>query len=417
MKKYVFLMLESTHVGGAQFYVRYKSQYLQSQGYQVFAVCISAGQKEKRVINLDLKKIVLPELMYLPHLLSEKRVRFHMDEMMRFIGWKEGDEVIIESQLVYLAVWGEELARRCHAKHVIYLLGEEISIPVGMLPFFGFKCSRKEVASIKPQNIRGLYDDNVKQSDVRHLVAYMGDVVEEYEAPSLQKVELSDVNFCVFGRLKKAYVIEASRGISQFCEEHSEKTITVAYVGDTADVGVRENVKKQYEHQPNVKIYFCGALSPVPRQMFRMFDVIVAGAGCANVAYRNGAKTVAMNVHNGGLPLGLMGYDVLKSLATEEEILHPQKPLHQLLDEILFAHYGEESFVQAKPVAALNAFDVHMEFLAQSADESTYYNWKEIKLCLKDRLIAASYRLLGGRSRATAFLQKLQKAKKKLLRK
>lgn len=414
MKKYIFLALQLTGVGGGQLYIGQKNKYLVEHGQKVFVFSINEKKESDRLCNKDIDLLTLKELGVCPQTYSKRKVKKIIDIMLETIDYVEGDEIIIESLSLVMSFWGEELAKHCNAKHIIYLIGERTNVSPGMIDYMEFKCLRKEVASINPNFIYGLYEKSrrVTIDSVAHLVAHMGDVVQDYEAPQLEKIILSDINICVFGRMSKTYVTDSVSEIILFANENSSKKLTVVYIGGGADKTIKKNLKKKYKIADNINAYFIDALSPVPKKIFSMFDVIIAGAGCASVSYRNGAKTIAMNVKDGGYPLGLMGYDMVSTLSSETT--HEKYPLSVLLKKVIFEKYGEDrQWIPPIPVASLDAFDKHIEFVNNSDLSKSYYDYDKVALSCKDKLFDILSIVLGDRAKAIRLIRKCKNRGKK----
>ena len=94
--------------------------------------------------------LVIDELDFYPTVFNQKVAIKLIEKILEEIDYKTGDEIIIESHTEYLAMWGEMIAKKINAKHIIYLLGEHFDgLSNSVLNFLDYKFKRKELACIK----------------------------------------------------------------------------------------------------------------------------------------------------------------------------------------------------------------------------------------------------------------------------
>jgi hypothetical protein len=147
-KKYILLTNAIVNLGGGQIYCNNKYKYLDSIGFETFIFSTHDG--ELCVKNLEkFLPLIIDELDFYPAIFNTKTVEKVLDSICEKIDYKQDDEIIIESHIPYLAVWGELLAKRLNAKHIVYLLGEHFDgLSNYVFEFLDFKYGRKELANI-----------------------------------------------------------------------------------------------------------------------------------------------------------------------------------------------------------------------------------------------------------------------------
>ncbi len=137
MKK-LFIMLANGIVGmgGGQMYVRNKTLYMQDKGYDPI---VYSGHTGKIIID-ELKQFeskIMPIFLSTPLVYGKQTV----ENTIAIIeaDCREYDDVIIESGIAPIALWGELIAERIKGKHMVHLLDErnDLLAPEGYLDFFG----------------------------------------------------------------------------------------------------------------------------------------------------------------------------------------------------------------------------------------------------------------------------------------
>lgn len=120
------------------------------------------------------------------------------------------------------------------------------------------------------------------------------------------------------------------KGVVEFSEKHSEDSVNFLIMGDVA---LPPHTEKMLESAPNLFVKFIPSKRPVPKAVFDYSDVVIATAGCANLSYKTGAKTISMDV-NTCLPLGVMGYTTIDSVYSSNKE-QPHYDVCNLLEDVL----------------------------------------------------------------------------------
>ena len=118
-KKYVILTRNFTGLSGNARYVNCKCKYLKEHGWDVVAIWNhNIGEVELEHVKPFVNNVVR-ELHFYPswfNRLTRKRV---INKMADIIG--TADDIVIESNKLQIAAWGEMLAKQLKAKHVVFV--------------------------------------------------------------------------------------------------------------------------------------------------------------------------------------------------------------------------------------------------------------------------------------------------------
>lgn len=304
--KYVFLLNSMGGYGGSQSYVQTKFNYLREKGWDV-QVFDSTGFANVSIVMPELKVFEgnrIQELFFNPFWLRKKKREKVIAAILDKIG--ADDRIVIESNTVSMSIWGELLASRIGAKHIVFLLSERLSITdISLYRYYKFKSLRGELFSISANAFKNLmhrfeiFEDD--EAEKYHWAAKMSVPIEDIECKELALVEKKDYNIGHFGR-RKGYFDYMLDQVSQFAIRHHDNSINFILLGDN---NIPQNLVKNLP--ANVKLTLISGRQPIPKMFFDKSDVVVATAGCAYMSFLFGAKVISMDVYN-SIPLGILGY-------------------------------------------------------------------------------------------------------------
>ncbi len=365
MKKYVFLVKGIEDLSGAPRYVNNKCHWLQERGWEVY---VFWGYDVKNVqleyvIPFDNKDFIYHELLFFPCWFSNRKRNLVIKKIANRVG--NANQIVVESNKLQLGAWGEMLAERLHAKHINFVTTEKIRIHnQDTFDFCYAKLKRDEFFTINASSVQYLFSKFVKieQPEKYYWSATPNVEVEEYNFPAFDNLPEANYTICHFGRTK-GYFSYMIKQLKDFVVQHIDKTFNVFFLGDVTDVSNIRNALKS----PNVHIAFHPAVLVVPRQVITKSDVVVATAGCANLAYRNGGKVISMDVNN-KTPLGLVGYTTL-DLNTNSGHYENNRSLLEWFQVLLI---DKISFEQLENSGVSHSFEYQMQFLSKS--DGCYYD-------------------------------------------
>lgn len=374
MKKYVFLTCGVFGVGGGQLYIANKTDYLTKRGYEVHTVSSSVfsigGVLVYQKLNLA-KNHILTDLRYAPDVYSRKRQDANIEKLIASLELGEADEVILESNYLDGAIWGERAAARIGAKHVVFSVSEHNAADAYMLEFLEFKFRRGELATISKNSFENILGTSsvITEQGLPLLRAYLGDAIEDVPCAALEKVQKGDFNVCIMGRGEKRYVEYACLSLAAFCEKHPSFRFSVVLIAEFRDAGKEQAIREAFGAASNVQFYHLGYLSPIPTALMRFFDLYIGGAGCASLFYRQKALTLAMDLYN-DRPLGFMGYDVYATNVISAE----DASMDACLEDAFFQkEYLKKEYRPAPVMSADEAFSYHDTFLEGGSREHAYF--------------------------------------------
>lgn len=311
MKKYVFITQSISGITGNQRYVNNKTRYLRENGWDVVVLWnynISPVVLE-HVKCFDDQKYIHHELKFYPSWYTERQRNKVVDRLAAVVG--RADQIVVESNKLELGAWGELLAQKLRCKHINFVTSEHIKLHnTESFDFYYKKLLRQEFFSINEAQALNVFSNfiQLEQPEKYYWSASMGVEVEEYDFPDFDHMPRADFTITHFGR-EKGYFPYMLEELCSFIIQHQDNTFNVFFLGDlNNEEKIRETLNID-----NVNL----SISPknitiIPRQIFVKSDVVIATAGCANIASMNGGKVISMDV-NRNVPLGLLRYTTLDS--------------------------------------------------------------------------------------------------------
>ena len=373
--KYVFLTNSMGGYSGGPTYVRNKLLYLKEHGWDVI-VFDSTGFGNAKIQLYDFKCFEnnrYQELFFNPFWLRKSRREKILSEIISKI--RNDERIVIESNTVAMSLWGELISSRIDAKHIIYLLSEKLTVSdKSLYNFFKFKAARKELFSISVKAYTKLLSrfENVSDASQHYWTASVFVPIEDVECTELEHVKKADYNIGHFGR-RKGYFDEMFKGVADFANKNKDKSVNFILLGDAEITAEQKNTLPS-----NVNIYQLKARQPIPKMFFDKTDVVIAVAGCASIAWVNGAKVISMDVYN-KTPLGVMGYNTKDSNIRSKDNKY-SKSLSETLDDVLVNRlYDTAPQMEIKP--SNKGYDYQVEFV--TPPDKHYYNVQGVILPIR----------------------------------
>ena len=347
--KYVILTYQMAGFTGAPSYINNKVKWLKERGVDTVVFDNYGGLFINKEIVLEYllpyKNNRMLELFFPPSYFTKRQRTRIIERLLMAVG--DAEDCVVESNSPRLALWGELLAERLGAKHLILNVGEQLSIHNNEeFGFLDFKLNRHELFTIKPQTIinmfkgyRTISDDEAQNA---FFAASMGVKAEDVPMPELDDLPEAKYIILSFGRYK-TYFENMVKGVVEFSEKHSEDSVNFLIMGDVA---LPPQTEKMLESAPNLFVKFIPSKRPVPKAVFDYSDVVIATSGCANLSYKTGAKTISMDV-NTCLPLGVMGYTTIDSVYSSNKE-QPHYDVCNLLEDVLVHRLfdGEQKMIK-----------------------------------------------------------------------
>lgn len=310
MKKYIFLTYTISGYSGNPRYVNNKCRLLKEKGW---AVDVFYGYNLYEVdlehlLSFDGRKYAFHELFFYPSWFSNRRRNAVVNKIAEQIG--AADHIVIESNGLQLSAWGELIAKKLNAKHIVFITAEKVRINNrDAFEYYYSKLKRGEFFTINIPSVSYFFSKYkpINQLENYYWSASPGVEVKRVSFPLFDGLPPADFTISHFGRTK-GYIKYMLDEFYDFASNYPSKSFNFFFLGDLSNIS---EIKKRLS-LPNVRVTFHPAVEIVPLQFITKSDIIVATAGCAKIASRNGGKVISMDVDN-CVPLGLLGYTTTDS--------------------------------------------------------------------------------------------------------
>lgn len=320
MKLYIFITTSLKVAGGSQCYTAAKAQYLEEEGWKTLVFFQDDHQRNhkcligylNKFLDCDTTGISNPPFIY-PDWLRNKI----LSKMIKIIGdYKLYDQIIIESHENAYSQWGEILASKINAKHFVFLMNERFRGPNmeydKKIEYYFFKYNRKEIISGKV-GISKLFEGYVylENEDLPDYLELDESPIQDVPNERVNNIARCDWNICYIGRGNKSYVPFILNDIGRFAGDYPEKTIQLISI---SDLNIhRQTIKSILSDNNNLSICELGYLHPIPTNLFKKIDVVIAGAGSARHSCEEGAIVIVADTET-KMSNGILGYETLDSV-------------------------------------------------------------------------------------------------------
>ncbi len=401
MKKYIIMTYDFSGLGGAELYVRDKQEYMLDKNWKVFLLCGGKAKTPEEIYITDLQRYsegVFSFLNYYPVYFS-KRIRMrYVDKICDHIGYIDGDEILIESNNLKVACWGEMLAQKCHGKNFCYILNENFH--GDCLDFMNFKHLRNELAGTYDDSLIKMFDGykNIPPNERYYLTATNSQVVKDIPYDKLPSKKNYDWVIGSIGRLEKPYVRWMIKAVNNFAKKYCHKKILLILVASDENNKTKLMIKDEVTSS-NLEIMVTGVLFPIPKVIFAYVDLFISSATSAQISASEGTPTITVD-GNDYKGIGILGY------TTSEDLYHSSKKdifeIDELIEQVLIHNVCDSIPFDPNLVWLFkqkdwkNILDAHLDLINRSASEKQYYdlnsrfitNYKHILLnCILYRIL------------------------------
>ena len=384
MKFYLFLTSLIKNIGGGHIYTVNKIKYLESKGFMV-----DFYHADIRHGGIVINDLVSYEnncdfhLQYPPYIFSKKTQKNIVDAICEKIP-KDCGEIIIESQTIICATWGELVANQLKAKHFIFLLSEHHNLHnEDIFEFFKYKLNRGELAGIQkkslPMLFKGWYE--LRENEKYFLLAHCYNSLKNIPYSEIKKVPKSDYTIGSIGRIDKLYMIKILQLINVFAKNHPDKTFTLLIIGGSSNKNDTKKIYKIFKNTDNFKVFITGLIYPIPVELVLIPDVFVSTSGSCRVSHSIGKTTIPID-NSDFKPIGILGETTNNTLYRSEEI---DSSIDNLLNDILFLKkYNSNVNFRESDFDINYDYSDHLEFVKRSDNSKVYFDISKAKLSLID---------------------------------
>lgn len=366
-------------IGGGQAYTAGKARWLEKCGWNV--IVLFMGSKTGKCDIEYLNKFLLggnTGLKCPPYNLDEcTRNNIVKDIIDDNIGIYKKANIIIESHYDVMSFWGEILAEELKCRHYIFCCNEYYRSKNGYrtfykdnLDFFYFKFSRNELVASSAvigklfEGYKGVVEARINYPDL----IVEQDPIQNIDFSCEESLFDADWNICCIGRTEKPYVKFAIEGIKKFAIKYNSKRINLIIVGN--EKPIRDVLYNAFRYVNNVRLVFLGVLVPIPRELLKKMDVVIAAAQTARfVSYEN-VYVITANVMSTTTP-GVLGYDTQDSWYGGET---KEYCYDEVLEDLLvFAKYKDKVFSMPKRETAEYHYKQQWDYLNRSSSKVEYF--------------------------------------------
>ncbi|WP_395262244.1 hypothetical protein [Halalkalibaculum sp. DA3122] len=298
-------------------------------------------------------------------------------------------EIIIESQTLNCATWGELVAEHLNAKHIIYCLSEDPRIPNNdMFEFLNFKLDRGELAGITQNSLLYMFNGwrKIGRDESCYLTAHGASgihVLDEIPYKKIDSIPQNDFIIGSIGRIDKLFLKESLNSIIRFAKKNKNKTFTVLLIGGASNNKSRIEIEDKLKNIDNVDLHISGLIFPIPIELVKLADVYFSSSGACRISQELGIPTIAIDGKD-FKPIGVLGETTENTLHRDDE---PIISFTNLLEDILikdrFSENGNSRIGNRKPIVD---YSDHLDFIEKSANSSEYFDISEATLSMNERL-------------------------------
>lgn len=325
MPYYILLTHNVSNLGGGQLYTLRRAKYLLKKGYKVIVIdhfkennfILKEKFKGCRIIHIP--EIIEPIVRYSP-----KKSEAIINRLINLVGPLQED-IFIETHAFQLSVWGEKLAIKLNARHLVYCYEEWNTIKNYRLipgkPFFDRKYQSNQFFGCTSQSIRILFGDIYSKNNYLN-IPFDESEIEDKCIPSLQIFPEKDYfTIGTVSRLEKTYIIDLIESIGLFAASHPSQKVRLIIAGDSKDQSVTNAVKQKVENigkdHPNMTTIMTGYISVLGKDLFELCDVFV-GMGTASInAISQNVVTINIDPLNDNRTSGFFGVDTATAAFAE----------------------------------------------------------------------------------------------------
>lgn len=297
-------------MGGGPLFILEYIRYLKKNNWDVLLFSTSVPLGKNRIEELDeYIRYGNPVFGLKPGELNSDELNIIKKTYLDAIRGKY-EKVFLFSIFFEGALWGELFAQELKGKHIICDVneptGEVLKKYISYEDFFSFKYQRGEFYSTA-----GMTDFLLKKFHMNHI---KGDRLnlDMYANPIQELVESNVANICrldfniaYVGRPNKPYFYHVIESVRDFTYKHKDKQVQFFIMGDAENY--YEYICRRLLCFNNIKVVFLGVCFPIPRELYRKVDVIIAGSGSAIFSAYERKPVIVPNAVT-YMSNGIMGY-------------------------------------------------------------------------------------------------------------
>lgn len=224
-----------------------------------------------------------------------------LDSLVNAVGPIDG-KCVVETGTDWTSLWGELLAERLNAKHVVNWLDENNKwAKIKYSDFLYFKYNRDELRCISPQAADNLLADcpGYDTNDPPLFKAACSNSIGLEANQFSSALNRADFNIGSIGRLEKRAAVTAISAAERFASAHPSQRIQVVLFGGTHDRMWLAKIKDASSRLDNLEIVVTGYMWPLPMDALEKMDIFLSSSGSCRASEMLGIPTVAIDVGDG----------------------------------------------------------------------------------------------------------------------
>ena len=380
MRLYIIITGMIHDIGGGQQYTAGKIRYLERCGWEVWVFSTTSSKDSILIHGMErfrtggIVELEQPPFMYKRE--KQNEILTQMVSCLSRFQWETTNEVVIESHTDTLAFWGEMLAARIKARHIIIPTAEEYNGRgqdyASYQDYFWFKFRRNEIIA-RGEIINRLFQGEKVVPEEQYRGFQFGaeaDMVQEICNPQIEALERKQYNILMISRMEKEAIPGMLHGIHEFACAHQSETIQLIIVGNAE--ARAEELRREISTLPNVELVLLGVLIPVPRQLFRKADIVLAISQTARFASYENVPTIVPFYEDGrkDRSAGVLGYDT--NDAYHGVGTFPKQYADVLEDVLVNKRYLGQPFKMPPQKSADYWYAVTLEIMKQASSTMEY---------------------------------------------
>ena len=373
MQLYIFVTLTIYDMGGVQCYVASKAKFLRENGWNV-KILYPGVRKPKtqfKELNRYLDGNVI-EIGYTPSIYSMNVLNRILGKVLNILGdTQKYESIIIESHDDITSQWGEIIANKIGAKHIILLMNE---IYRGLnkhyeekIEFYKFKFQRKEILGAEATISRLFEGYGFDKNNINTLIIDENPV-QDVMNEKLDRIQKAQYNICYIGRSNKPYVPAIIGGVKEFAKKNSNSSIQFILVSNT--MPVRNIINDELNSVDNLTVTELGEMVPIPKELFRRVDVVVAGSGSARCSALEGVLTIVAEPEL-CKSIGILGIDTQESVYWDKE--SKCSSFSEALDDVLIKRIYDGKKIKIDYMGVTECTKQNFEAIQKSEKKQEYY--------------------------------------------
>lgn len=377
MKKYVILTPQIGNMGGGQMFACNKAEYMTNLGWET-TICYFTESPIIIKKMLDFKRVCVPQLGWGIQYYSSCQVNNIVKQIVAKIGLAPHDEVVVESHLCYLSLWGELIAEKLHAKHIINFFEEDIpSFSPNAVSFFEYKLKRWECVNASEHSLRRLFKSYFKEeyNIFNHPTTFYcsnvsdgNDVASDVIIPDSHSFNILSV-----GRLNKPYIKVMLSELYNFTAKYGSQRFGIVFVGASPDGSIEKDILAKFSKLSNVEIYLLGYMFPIPQNVIQCANIAICTSNAVLVTHECGIPTIAVDAKD-SFAIGIYGVDTVNKVFRKEE---PLVPISEYVEKLYKGEIKDRLSINTKD-GIEDPFIDQVRFLSKSQNDCKYFDVNSI---------------------------------------